>query len=73
MRRAKIVAASLLTVLALVFVAQNTEVVAVRFLAWELQMSRVILLGGSLLVGVLLGWLVAKRPRRRPPQEPPQL
>jgi len=48
----------LLTVLSVVFVLQNTEVVGIRFLFWTLSMSRVLLVLLFLAVGVLIGWLL---------------
>jgi hypothetical protein len=39
--------------------------VVVRFLAWELSMSRILLLGGALIAGFLAGFLVAKLPSRK--------
>lgn len=47
-----------LTVLSVVFVLQNTEVVGIRFLFWTLSMSRVLLILLFLAVGVLIGWLL---------------
>lgn len=43
---------------ALVFVVQNIDVVPVKFLFWELSMSRAILLFFSLLTGFIIGWLL---------------
>jgi len=44
-----------LVVLALIFVAQNIEVVTVIFLFWEISMSRAMLLFFSLLTGFIIG------------------
>lgn len=60
MRRVKLIAAAVLAVLCLVVVLQNTDVVTVRFLAWEAALSQVILLLLVLLAGFLLGYLVAR-------------
>jgi lipopolysaccharide assembly protein A len=48
---------AILAILALIFVAQNIEIVTVRFLLWELSMSRAVLLFFSLLIGFIIGWL----------------
>jgi len=40
----------------LVFAVQNTAVVDIRFLVWELSVSRALILLVSLLAGLLLGW-----------------
>lgn len=47
-----------LAVLALVFVAQNIDVVTVSFLFWEISMSRAVLLFFSLLIGFIIGWFL---------------
>ncbi len=43
---------------ALVFVAQNIDVVTMKFLLWELSMSRAVLLFFALLVGFVIGWIL---------------
>jgi uncharacterized integral membrane protein len=48
----------ILVVLALIFVAQNIEVVTVSFLFWEMSMSRSVLLFFSLLSGFIIGWFL---------------
>ena len=49
------------TILILVFILQNTEVVTVNFLFWKIEMSRVILILVLLLVGFLLGYIFRSR------------
>ncbi len=46
----------------LIFVMQNTQVVEVQFLAWKISMSRALMLLGTLLIGLIAGWLL-KKPR----------
>ncbi len=41
-----------------VFILQNTEVVNISFFFWQLSLSRVVLLLGSLLIGVLIGLFI---------------
>jgi uncharacterized integral membrane protein len=53
-----------LLLLFLVVVVQNTDIVSVRLLFWDLRMSRIILLALSLAVGVIVGFLLG-RPWRR--------
>ncbi|KPJ79152.1 MAG: hypothetical protein AMJ54_00390 [Deltaproteobacteria bacterium SG8_13] len=48
----------------LVFVAQNTQVVEVRFLFWTLSMSRALILLITLAIGLVGGWLLTV-PRNR--------
>ena len=44
--------------LALIFVAQNIDIVTVSFLFWEISMSRAVLLFFSLLIGFIIGWFL---------------
>ena len=52
-----IVALVLLSLFA-IFILQNTEVVDIRFLIWKMSLSRVILLIGSLFIGILIGLFI---------------
>jgi uncharacterized integral membrane protein len=45
----------------LLLVVQNTRVVSVQFLFWQLQMSRIILLLLGALVGAIVGFYAARR------------
>ena len=54
----KITLVVILVCLALIFVAQNIQVVTVSFLFWEISMSRAILLFFSLLTGFIIGWFL---------------
>lgn len=58
---------TVLITLFLVVIGQNTEVVAIRLLFWDVSMSRVVLFLGSLLLGVLVGFLLGRPWRRRRP------
>jgi len=67
--KAKLVSASIVVVLALVVLAQNTEVVTFRFLFWSARISQVLLVLLTLALGFFLGFLVAKltgRGKKRP-------
>ncbi len=57
--------AGLVLLLGFILVVQNTEVVSVRFLFWELAMSRIILLSGSIVLGFVAGFIVAKLTGRK--------
>ncbi len=57
---AKAIVAGGLGLLALVFVVQNTEVVSVRFLLWDLTMSRVVLIVLTLIAGAVIGYVLAR-------------
>ena len=54
----KITLVVILVCLALIFVAQNIQVVTVSFLFWEISMSRAMLLFFSLLTGFIIGWFL---------------
>ena len=54
----KLVVALVLTIMALLFVLQNTIVVELRFLFWALSMSRALLFLLLLLLGAGVGWLL---------------
>jgi len=58
---------SALTLVVLVVILQNTEVVDVRFLLWDFRMSRVVLMVLTGAVGFLAGFVLAKftGPKRR--------
>ena len=49
----------------MIFILQNTQVVDINFLFWKMSLSRVILLLGALLIGVLvglfIGWEVSQK------------
>ena len=54
-----------LLVLFLIVIIQNTEVVSVRLLFWDLVMSRIVLLALSLAIGVIVGFLLGRPWRKR--------
>jgi uncharacterized integral membrane protein len=63
--RARSVVIIVLLMLSLTLVAQNTQVVSFRLWFWDLTMSRVLLLAGSLAVGVVIGLLLGRPWRRK--------
>jgi uncharacterized integral membrane protein len=54
----------ILVALVLTFVVQNMQVVEVKFLAWTISMSRALMIFGTLIIGIIAGWLL-NFPRRR--------
>ncbi len=54
-----------LLVVSLVVVIQNTEVVTLRFLFWELSASRIILIPLIMLVGFVLGYIAGTLTEKR--------
>ncbi|MDY6953568.1 MAG: LapA family protein [Thermodesulfobacteriota bacterium] len=55
-----------------VFVFQNAEVVEVQFLFWKTEASRALILAGSFLLGLAVGWLTRwlLRKERKAKQKP---
>ena len=51
----------ILVILAAVFVFQNSEVVTINLLLWTITASRIIMIGGLLLIGFLIGFLLARK------------
>ena len=54
----------ILVALVLIFVVQNMQVVEVKFLAWTISMSRALMIFGTLIIGIIAGWLL-NFPRHR--------
>lgn len=44
----------------LIYVAYNTQPVEVKYLFWETQVSTALVTLGSLLAGIILGFIIAK-------------
>jgi len=57
----------ILLVLSLIFVIQNTTIVEVQLFFWKISMARIIMLSFLLLVGFIIGYLVAKFSEERKP------
>jgi lipopolysaccharide assembly protein A len=45
-------------VLVVIITLQNAEVVSLNFLIWQIQMSRIILILATLIIGILLGYIL---------------
>lgn len=54
----KLLLVLLLTTLAVIFIAQNVDVVEIAFLTWRISMSSALLIFFTLMIGVLLGWFL---------------
>ena len=52
----KLILVLILVSLAAIFIIQNVTVVDVRFLFWNVSMSRALLIFFLLIIGVALGW-----------------
>jgi len=54
----KLILVLILVSLAAIFIIQNVTVVDVRFLFWNVSMSRALLIFFLLIIGVALGWFL---------------
>jgi uncharacterized integral membrane protein len=53
----------IMVLLVLIFVFQNTDIVRVSFLAWEISMSRALMILLTFLIGLITGWLSGRTKR----------
>jgi len=54
-----------LTILALIIALQNQGIVTFHLFFWTISMSRILMMAGFLLIGFLVGLLVAQRSKSR--------
>ncbi|MDT7041758.1 lipopolysaccharide assembly protein LapA domain-containing protein [Candidatus Nitronereus thalassa] len=54
----KLISICALTGVIVLFTVQNYEVVEIKFLFWNLAMSRALMLFMVLIVGITIGWLL---------------
>jgi uncharacterized integral membrane protein len=54
----KLTAIIAIIILLSILILQNTEVVQLRFLIWELAMSRVLMFIMLVIIGMALGWYI---------------
>ena len=57
--KAKVIIFMILIVLFTFFVSQNTEIVGINAFFWKFQMSKIVLISLTGLVGVILGFIMA--------------
>lgn len=65
MKKAKLIAIVVISVVALILVLQNTEVTRTQILFWSMQMSQALLLILALVLGFVVGVLVASYSLRK--------
>lgn len=64
----KTIIAGVLIILCLIVLLQNTQVVTLRFFFWEASISRIFLLPILVLLGFIIGYVMAKlekKPKRK--------
>lgn len=50
--------------LLVIFTVQNYEIVKIQFLVWSFETSRAIIIFGTLIVGISIGWITSFLARR---------
>ena len=58
--KAKIIILLILIVLFTIFVSQNMRIVQIDFLFWSIAMSAIVLISLMMLIGVIVGFIIAK-------------
>lgn len=58
---AKSISAIILILLIVIFTIQNTEIVTIKFLTFDISMSRVLVILGCFLIGLFTGILIGYR------------
>jgi len=58
MMNLKLIFSLVLAGLIVLFVTQNVEVVEIRFMFWQVSMSRSLLIFFLLAIGIMVGWLM---------------
>ena len=56
----------ILFALVLIFVIQNVEIVEVRLLVWKVSISRSLMLLGTLIIGLIAGWVLKGAKSKKP-------
>lgn len=67
--KAKTIIILILIILFAIILIQNTQIVTVQLFFWKLSMSRIILISLLMLVGFIIGFLVAKVGKKRLKQQ----
>ena len=67
--KTKIIFIMIIVVLFTIFVSQNTEVVTVKAYFWQFEMSIIVLISLTGLLGVIFGFIIAKLFDRPVPQK----
>lgn len=59
MKKIKLYLGIILIVLLVLFAFQNNDEVEVDFLFWSLEMSRIVLILGSMGIGIIAAWMIS--------------
>ena len=66
MKQGKLIILTIVSLLCIVILLQNTEVVTIKLLFWEISMSRIIFFPFLLVIGFVIGFVVGKLTDRNP-------
>jgi uncharacterized integral membrane protein len=55
----KIILATVVSILVIIILLQNTQVVTLRLFFWKVSMSQIILISLTLLIGFVIGFIVS--------------
>lgn len=58
----------ILTIIALILIVQNTEIVPLQLLFWRIWMSRIVMIVLMLAIGFGIGYVLAAVGRKKPKQ-----
>ena len=59
MKKLKLYLGLAMIALVVIFALQNNDLVELDFLVWSFAMSRIVLIVGSMIVGVIASWLIS--------------
>lgn len=59
MMKAKILILMIIIVLFTIFVTQNTEVIPINFLFWTVELSKIVIISLTGLLGLIMGFIIA--------------
>ncbi|KPK64529.1 hypothetical protein AMJ83_02150 [candidate division WOR_3 bacterium SM23_42] len=66
--KAKGIIIIILTIIALILIVQNTEIVPLQLLFWRVWMSRIVMIVLMLAIGFGIGYVLAAAGRKKPKQ-----
>jgi uncharacterized integral membrane protein len=66
--KAKGIIIIILTIIALILIVQNTEIVPLQLLFWRVWMSRIVMIVLMLAIGFGIGYVLAAVGRKKPKQ-----
>lgn len=67
MKNPKFIGGVVVAILLLIFLVQNTQVVTLRLYFWKISMSQILLLPLVLILGFVIGYIVARVTKKGPP------